>query len=73
MDRVFPESGVGASRINSDLVAFPEIGGKKRSMKVPAARRNREPAPNCRPNGNIRRQTGDRAPLESRTRETVEW
>lgn len=37
MDGVSPELGVGAVRINSDVVTYPEIGGKKRRVKVPAA------------------------------------
>lgn len=37
MDGVSPELGVGAIRINSDIVTYPEIGGRKRRVKVPAA------------------------------------
>lgn len=37
MDGVSPELGVGAVRINSDIISYPEIGGRKRRVKVPAA------------------------------------
>ena len=37
MDGVIPELGVGAIRINSDIVTFPEINGSQRKVKVPAA------------------------------------
>lgn len=37
MDGVVPKLGVGAVRINSDVVTWPERGGVKRREKVPAA------------------------------------
>lgn len=37
MDGVSPELGVGAVRINSDIISYPQVGGKKRRVKVPAA------------------------------------
>lgn len=37
MDGVSPELGVGAVRINSDIITYPEISGQKRRVKVPAA------------------------------------
>ncbi len=37
MDGVSPDLGVGAMRINSDIITYPEIAGRKRRVKVPAA------------------------------------
>ena len=37
MDGVIPKFGVGAIRINSDILTFPETGGLMRRVKVPAA------------------------------------
>jgi ornithine cyclodeaminase/alanine dehydrogenase-like protein (mu-crystallin family) len=37
MDGVSPDLGVGAIRINSDIITYPEIGGQRRRVKVPAA------------------------------------
>jgi alanine dehydrogenase len=37
MDGVIPKLGVGAVRINSDIVTWPEVEGSKRRKKVPAA------------------------------------
>jgi ornithine cyclodeaminase/alanine dehydrogenase-like protein (mu-crystallin family) len=37
MDGVIPKFGVGAIRINSDILTFPEDGGLMRRVKVPAA------------------------------------
>ena len=37
MDGVIPKFGVGAIRINSDILTFPESGGQMRRVKVPAA------------------------------------
>jgi alanine dehydrogenase len=34
---VLPKLGVGAVRINSDILVFPEIGGSRRREKLPAA------------------------------------
>ncbi len=36
-DGIAPKYGAGAVRINSDIITFPEIGGAKRRVKVPAA------------------------------------
>ena len=36
MDAVIPKLGVGAIRINSDIVTWPVIEGKRRRVKVPA-------------------------------------
>ena len=41
MDGVIPKFGVGAIRINSDILTFPETGGLMRRVKVPAAPGNR--------------------------------
>ena len=41
MDGVIPKFGVGAIRINSDILTFPESGGLMRRVKVPAAPGNR--------------------------------
>ena len=37
MDGIVPNLGVGAVRINSDVITWPSIGGTKRRVKVPAA------------------------------------
>lgn len=37
MDAVIPKLGVGAVRINSDIVTWPMVEGKRRRVKVPAA------------------------------------
>lgn len=37
MDGVIPKLGVGAVRINSDILTFPETAGGMRRVKVPAA------------------------------------
>ena len=37
MDGVIPKFGVGAVRINSDILTFPESGGQMRRVKMPAA------------------------------------
>jgi alanine dehydrogenase len=37
MDGVIPKFGVGAIRINSDILTFPETGGLMRRVKMPAA------------------------------------
>ncbi len=37
MDGVSPDLGVGAVRINSDIITYPEISGQRRRVKVPAA------------------------------------
>lgn len=37
MDGVIPGLGVGAVRINSDLITWPKVGGKLRRKKVPGA------------------------------------
>jgi ornithine cyclodeaminase/alanine dehydrogenase-like protein (mu-crystallin family) len=37
MDGVIPKFGVGAIRINSDILTFPESGGLMRRVKIPAA------------------------------------
>ena len=41
MDGVVPIFDVGAVRINSDVITWPEINGTKRRVKVPAAPGNR--------------------------------
>jgi hypothetical protein len=41
MDGVIPKLGVGAIRINSDILTFPEGEGGMRRVKVPAAPGNR--------------------------------
>ena len=41
MDGVIPKFGVGAIRINSDILTFPESGGLMRRVKLPAAPGNR--------------------------------
>src|SRR4051794_27781351 len=37
MDGVVPKLGVGAIRLNSDILTFPTISDVKRRVKVPAA------------------------------------
>jgi len=37
MDGVTPKFGTGAVRINSDIITWPEVNGKRRRVKVPAA------------------------------------
>jgi ornithine cyclodeaminase/alanine dehydrogenase-like protein (mu-crystallin family) len=37
MDGISPKFGVGAVRINSDIVTWPKTGGNERRVKVPAA------------------------------------
>ncbi|HXQ51835.1 MAG TPA: hypothetical protein VN802_12125 [Stellaceae bacterium] len=37
MDGVIPKFATGAVRLNSDILSFPEDGGAKRRVKVPAA------------------------------------
>ena len=41
MDGVIPKLGVGAIRLNSDILTFPTIGNEMRRVKVPAAPNNR--------------------------------
>ena len=41
MDGIVPSLGVGAVRINSDLITWPKEGGSERRVKVPAAPGNR--------------------------------
>ena len=41
MDGVAPKLGVGAVRINSDIVTWPEHEGRRRRVKVPAAPNDR--------------------------------
>src|SRR2546429_5225916 len=41
MDGVIPKLGIGAIRINSDIVTFPRVGNNLRREKVPAAPNNR--------------------------------
>ena len=41
MDGVIPKFGVGAVRINSDIVSMPKIGNNVRRVKVPAAPNDR--------------------------------
>src|SRR6202012_35877 len=41
MDGVIPKFGIGAIRINSDIVTFPKVGNNIRREKVPAARGGR--------------------------------
>ena len=36
MDGVIPKFGIGAVRINSDILTFPETGSGMRRVKVPA-------------------------------------
>src|SRR6478672_11869693 len=37
MDGIVPKLGVGAVRINSDIITWPKEGGNERRVKVPAA------------------------------------
>jgi alanine dehydrogenase len=37
MDGVIPKFGIGATRINSDIVTFPKVGNNIRREKIPAA------------------------------------
>ena len=37
MDGVIPKLGVGAIRLNSDILTFPQSGNEMRRVKVPAA------------------------------------
>lgn len=37
MDGVIPKLGIGAIRINSDILTFPQVGNQMRRVKVPAA------------------------------------
>lgn len=37
MDAVIPKLGVGAIRINSDILTWPKINGVTRRVKIPAA------------------------------------
>ncbi len=41
MDGVVPKLGVGAIRLNSDILTFPTISDVKRRVKIPAAPNNR--------------------------------
>ena len=41
MSSVIPSLGVGAVRINSDILSFPNVGGKIRREKIPLAPGNR--------------------------------
>src|SRR4030088_1994095 len=41
MDGVVPKLGIGAVRINSDIITWPKRGNKMRREKVPAAPNNR--------------------------------
>jgi ornithine cyclodeaminase/alanine dehydrogenase-like protein (mu-crystallin family) len=41
MDGVIPKFGIGAIRINSDILTFPQTGNEMRRVKVPAAPGNR--------------------------------
>ncbi|MDB9863202.1 hypothetical protein OAC78_07520 [Litorivicinus sp.] len=41
MDGIAPSAGVGAVRINSDIVTWPSVGDTIRRVKVPAAPNNR--------------------------------
>lgn len=41
MDGVIPKLGVGAVRINSDIITWPKIGNSMRRVKTPAAPGNR--------------------------------
>ena len=41
MDGVIPKLGVGAIRLNSDILTFPTTGNEMRRVKVPAAPNNR--------------------------------
>src|SRR5207253_8550499 len=37
MDGICPKLGVGAVRINSDIITWPEFGGNARRVKLPSA------------------------------------
>jgi ornithine cyclodeaminase/alanine dehydrogenase-like protein (mu-crystallin family) len=37
MDGVIPKFGIGAVRINSDILTFPQVGNEMRRVKMPAA------------------------------------
>ena len=41
MDGVIPKFGIGAIRLNSDILTFPQSGNEMRRVKVPAAPGNR--------------------------------
>ena len=41
MDGVIPKFGIGAVRINSDIVTMPKVGNNVRRVKVPAAPNDR--------------------------------
>ena len=41
MDGVIPKFGIGAVRLNSDILTFPQTGNEMRRVKVPAAPGNR--------------------------------
>ena len=41
MDGVIPKFGIGAIRLNSDILTFPQTGNEMRRVKVPAAPNNR--------------------------------
>ena len=41
MDGVIPKLGIGAVRINSDIITMPKVGDKVRRVKVPAATNDR--------------------------------
>src|SRR3954467_15691375 len=41
MDGVIPKLGIGAVRINSDIITTPLVGNKRRRVKVPAAPNDR--------------------------------
>ena len=41
MDGVIPKLGVGAVRINSDIITWPKVGNSMRRVKVPAAPNSR--------------------------------
>ena len=43
MDGVVPKLGVGAIRLNSDILTFPTISDVKRRVKIPAAPRSNSP------------------------------
>jgi ornithine cyclodeaminase/alanine dehydrogenase-like protein (mu-crystallin family) len=41
MDGVIPQLGIGAVRINSDIITMPKVGNNVRRVKVPAAPNDR--------------------------------
>ena len=49
MDGVIPKFGIGAVRINSDIVTFPKRGNNIRREKVPAAPNGWERTARCAP------------------------